>query len=353
VLSLLIFIFLISGIVVSEDSLAIEGRSACFLVSGLRREPFMESSALAIHRKYIQNPQVAGKPCTVVDGWDSLDWAINQLPKNSKIEIVQAAHGGKGGTACTDENFGTTSAEDILSSLNNYTKEHRVLFVANSCYSGTLLMKKLAEDEKNKENTEQTNRLSKLCVVVGSTPGNFAISKLPKINVSPETKFDDLLDWISHAKKGQNVLDYFSKNLTEQGMISAGQWSTSGLINLGVSTGQKNPSSTVDVNKIFSRLNSVLSNKRCSDPTILKSSVEGVEVCKQSGLSANELKELNDLNAKVKLFKYSTAQLSSAQKLLNKPFDAFEFIEKVKSQEIPSLSLEVVSSVDKTAFLTF
>jgi hypothetical protein len=151
--------------------------------------------------------------CISFDSWDQADAYLRgkttrkpRLKPGEDLLIIQAAHGGPGGSASC--NAGDVSGEEILSKLESYQNRYRVGAIIRSCYSGDLILGKLKRDGRGNQ-----KNLDRLCLVTSSAPGR--VSYGGQIAEAPEQISDsrDLEKWAT----------------LNDAMISSSAWDSAGV----------------------------------------------------------------------------------------------------------------------------
>ncbi len=196
----------------------------CFIVSGAQVENGPDPDWFSSLFTPVQDmsifaePRIGTSACTVVSGWRSLTALVDKLDAETitQLIIVQAAHGDKRGVAVCDD--GEYSAEQILDALDSYSKKFRIASYLTSCFSGDVMLAKIARDERNfslNQNVEKS--VENLCLISAS---------LPRLEAYPAT-IDPFMHLLQSAT-GYAFQDVAFLSLS-LGLLSSSPYASSGL----------------------------------------------------------------------------------------------------------------------------
>jgi hypothetical protein len=203
--------------------------TTCFVISGAFDDHNGAFSEAIFSHKDTTYEKLGGMQCKIAD-WEELDKLLkvgnrDAPPKDSQILIIQAAHGGPGGNARC--NAGDVSGDQILSSLEDYSKRYHVASFIDSCFSGDIMKKKLLNDAKLSDHP----RLDKLCIATSSYFGKSSWGN----------NFAN--DPLKYAVPGGSFEDLFTKDQPEygkfDGMLSSAKWTETGITQYLLSQGVK------------------------------------------------------------------------------------------------------------------
>jgi hypothetical protein len=164
---------------VSED--------ACFVISGTHFDYDNAFSSLTQAERSHTKFKFGHYRCSIFNSYPELDAYLSRsyLPEGSPILVIQAAHGGAGGTG--EFNGGLIEADQELVAYRKLANHFSVAIMNQSCFSGTLLQEKLEWDDAH----PQSKSIDNLCLWADSLPNRESYSSVYSESFKRPYTFED------------------------------------------------------------------------------------------------------------------------------------------------------------------
>jgi hypothetical protein len=221
---LIFFSFIFSVATQASECLIVSGVNQDFNNAFLPFKPALESG----------DQLIPTKKCKVFTSWDNLSEYVDSKNSKENFLIVQAAHGIQGGGSILDSQR-VENSKKMVDIINAISEKHKVGLFLQTCYSGDVMVEKIARDESDynaaKDSIEKSkilDRLKNLCLITSSVPSFVSISAQPIGSGLNNDKPISILPVLGDKNNfGKNLEDL--QSVIPQGLISSGAYSSYGL----------------------------------------------------------------------------------------------------------------------------